>query len=242
MRKKNNRVLVVDDQPGIRLTLKGVLRRKGYEVEEATTGEDAIKTVKKQDFDVVFMDNKMAGISGIDAMIEIKRIRPQTHVIMMTAYAVEEDVKKAIHEGAHSVVYKPFDMDKLLGIMKECLENRFLVLIVDDRVEDRVFVKTILKDQNIEVLEARNGLEGLQHLRERSVKVVCLDVRMPGMNGIAALKEIKELRPDVKPILISGFDTKEWIEQAKANGAVACLKKPVSQETLLAAIKKCLSK
>src|SRR5271169_3029211 len=138
-------ILVVDDQSGIRMTLKGILGKRGYKVAIAESGEQAVAAVRKEHFHLILMDIKMPGISGVDAFIQIKEISPDTTVILMTAYAMEAEIRRAIHEGAYTVIYKPFDMEKVLALIGECMEDKTLVMVVDDRVEDRNLIRAVLE-------------------------------------------------------------------------------------------------
>jgi two-component system response regulator HydG len=117
---KNN-VLVVDDVKSIRLTLGGILGDEGYNVVLAEDGYQAIDAAKETPFDLVFMDIKMPGINGVQTFREIKKINPEAVVIMMTAYSVEDLIKEALEEGAYAVVYKPFDIEKIVSIIDSTL-------------------------------------------------------------------------------------------------------------------------
>ena len=114
-------VLVVDDLKSIRLTLGGILEDEGYNVVLAEDGYQAIEMAKQTTFDLIFMDIKMPGINGVQTFREIKRINPEAVVIMMTAYSVEDLVREAVEEGAYAVVYKPFDIEKIVGIIESAL-------------------------------------------------------------------------------------------------------------------------
>ena len=114
-------VLVVDDLKSIRLTLGGILEDEGYNVVLAEDGYQAIEMAKQTTFDLIFMDIKMPGINGVQTFREIKRINPEAVVIMMTAYSVEDLVREAVEEGAYAVVYKPFDIEKIVGIIEFAL-------------------------------------------------------------------------------------------------------------------------
>jgi len=117
---KNN-VLVVDDVKSIRLTLGGILGDEGYNVVLAEDGYQAIDAAKETPFDLVFMDIKMPGINGVQTFREIKKITPRAVVVMMTAYSVEDLIKEALEEGAYAVVYKPFDIEKIVNIIDSAL-------------------------------------------------------------------------------------------------------------------------
>jgi DNA-binding NtrC family response regulator len=119
-RVKTN-ILVVDDLKSIRQTLSGMLGDEGYNVVLAEDGYQAIEIAKQIPFDFVFMDIKMPGINGVQTFREIKKISPQAVVIMMTAYSVEDLVREALGEGAYGVVYKPFDIEKIVNIIDSAL-------------------------------------------------------------------------------------------------------------------------
>jgi DNA-binding NtrC family response regulator len=116
-------ILVVDDLKSIRLTLGGILEDEGYNVVLAENGYQAIEAAKQTSFGLVFMDIKMPGINGVQTFREIKKINPKAAVIMMTASSVEELIKEALDEGAYAVVYKPFDVEKIVSITKSALSR-----------------------------------------------------------------------------------------------------------------------
>ena len=114
-------ILVVDDLRSIRLNLGGILEDEGHNVVTVGNGYQAIEAVKKTHFDVVFMDIKMPGINGVQTFREIKKIDPKAAVIMMTAYSVEDLVREALEEGAYAILYKPFDIDRIIALIEDLL-------------------------------------------------------------------------------------------------------------------------
>jgi two-component system, response regulator, stage 0 sporulation protein F len=107
------KVLVVDDQPGIRRLLLEVFTDEGYEVSVATNGNEALEKATEVKPAVILMDMKMPGMDGIDALKELKELGLAERVIMMTAYGELELVTKAKELGAFAYVTKPFDIIKL---------------------------------------------------------------------------------------------------------------------------------
>jgi DNA-binding NtrC family response regulator len=114
-------ILVVDDLKSIRLTLGGILEDEGYNVVLAENGYQAIEAAKQIPFALIFIDIKMPGINGVQTFREIKKINLQAVVIMMTAYSVEDLVTEALEEGAYAVVYKPFDIEKIVSIIESAI-------------------------------------------------------------------------------------------------------------------------
>lgn len=235
------KVMVVDDQLGMRATLGGILKRKGYEVTMAEDGYKAIEEVKKDFYRIIFMDIKMPGINGVETFIQIKSLSPQTTVIMMTAFAMEELIKKAIQEGAYSVLYKPLDMEKVFSIVETCLESKTLILMVDDQLEHRATLKGILERKGYSVVEAHNGYECLEQVKERKFNVIILDIKLPGMDGVETLKQVKAIRPDVSVLMVTGYSVQNLVEDAMQSGAYACLHKPFDVEKIMNTISGCLS-
>lgn len=231
-------ILVVDDQPGVRLTLKGILERKGYPVSVAEDGLQAIELVKKNSYRVIFMDIKMPGLSGVETFLQIKEYAPHTTVIMMTAFAMEEEIKTAIREGAYAVLHKPLDIDRILLLLAECIENKTLVLLVDDQMEDRELLKISLEKKGYKVAAVENSDQCIRELQERRYQIVLMDYRMPGVDGIETLKQVKKVRPDAVVIMMSAYTSEQLVERALEEGSIAFIQKPLDVKQLMLAIDK----
>jgi len=112
------RVLIVDDDILFLKSLARILKLRSCDTATAEDGFKAIEKVREKRFDYILMDIVMQGMNGVETYKEIKGISPQAKVIMMTAYSVEDLVREALDEGAYGVVYKPPDIDKILGLLK----------------------------------------------------------------------------------------------------------------------------
>jgi len=111
-------ILIVDDDAGMSRSLSMILRHKGYDAATAEGGVEAIEKVKEKHYDFVLMDVKMPEMDGVEAQRGIRKIRPESTVIMMTAFSVDEMVQQALREGARHVMFKPFDADNLVGLLR----------------------------------------------------------------------------------------------------------------------------
>ena len=120
-------ILVVDDQIGMLETFTDILEDRDYKVVTADDGFTAIKKVKEQSFDLIFMDIKMPGLNGVQTFRELKKIDPKITVIMMTAYSVEDLIEEAVEEGAYAVIYKPFNMDRVIQTIERVLKNNLIL-------------------------------------------------------------------------------------------------------------------
>ncbi len=116
------RVLVVDDEPQIRRVLRSTLAARGYEVQDAPTGEDALESLRHSRFDLVLLDVNMPGMGGLLACREI-RAGSAAAIIMLTVSDSEEDKVAALDAGADDYVTKPFGMPELLARIRAALRR-----------------------------------------------------------------------------------------------------------------------
>lgn len=107
------KVLIVDDQNGIRVLLMEVFSNEGYETFQAGNGKLALEIVRRESPDLVLLDMKIPGMDGLDILKHIKQIDASIKVIMMTAYGELDMIKEATDLGALTHFTKPFDIDDL---------------------------------------------------------------------------------------------------------------------------------
>ena len=120
------RVLIVDDEPMIRRLLNLKLSRQGYHCEEASTSYQALEKLKTYPADLIMLDMKMPGKSGMELLSEIKPNYPNTAVIMATAVAEANLAIQCMRLGADDYITKPFNLDEVKLIVEKTLEKRML--------------------------------------------------------------------------------------------------------------------
>jgi two-component system response regulator PilR (NtrC family) len=120
------RVLVVDDERGMRDFLEIFFRRDGMEVTTATSLAEARALLEADDFDLVMTDVQMPGGSGIELLRSVKEAAPETVVIVMTAFATTETAIEAMKEGAYDYLTKPFKIDEVRLVVSKALEKKLL--------------------------------------------------------------------------------------------------------------------
>jgi DNA-binding NtrC family response regulator len=122
------RILIVEDERAIQIALTGLLRREGYEVDVAGTGELAVEKLQDGAFDLVLTDLALGrGLSGMDVLRTAKKLRSETVVVMITAHGSEKIAVEAMKSGAHDYVPKPFDNDEIRLVVQRALEQTRLV-------------------------------------------------------------------------------------------------------------------
>ncbi|HEY5615801.1 MAG TPA: response regulator [Bacteroidota bacterium] len=118
-----NRILVVDDEEALRTVLGSELEDEGYVVQMAGDGDEAIKILEKNAFDLILLDIKMPTVDGFEVLKFIKQTHPLSKVIMLTGFA---DLKNAIESkklGAEDFVSKPYDLVDLLTTVERVLSG-----------------------------------------------------------------------------------------------------------------------
>ncbi len=118
----SSRILLIEDEPGIQLAMRGLLRREGYEVLVMSTGHDAIKAIESESFDVILTDLSLPdGVSGLDVARSAKDICPATPIILITAYGSERIEGEARKAGVWDYVPKPFDNQVVRDVVHRAL-------------------------------------------------------------------------------------------------------------------------
>lgn len=140
----NERILVVDDENIIRESLSFVLKKEGYEVEEAENGKAAYDKILKESFDLVVTDLEMPEMKGIQLLEEIKKLDMHTVVVVITAYGSLDTAIAALRSGASDYILKPIEFDEMLIKINRLLEMKNLLL------ENRVLRKEIQREYDFE--------------------------------------------------------------------------------------------
>jgi len=118
-----SKILIIEDEGSQRMLLREFLEERGYTVDEAETGEEGIKKVKKKAFDVVLIDIRLPDISGIEVLKEIRKINLEIKAIMITAFQDVKLVVESLKNGAFNYLVKPINLEELLINIRKAQEN-----------------------------------------------------------------------------------------------------------------------
>ena len=125
------RVLLIDDDPGVRESTARMLRAAGYTVQTVATGEEGFERAKDDGFDVILSDMRMPGLSGIDVLRKLRDVRVDASFIVMTGFGTVDSAVEAMKLGAVDFVQKPFFRDELLMRVRSAADRRLLARQVD---------------------------------------------------------------------------------------------------------------
>jgi two-component system KDP operon response regulator KdpE len=118
-----SRVLLVDDEPSVRRALHATLSTLGFDIEEASGGEQALSFVRTERYDAVLLDINMPGMGGIEACRAIRRLFPRLPIVMLTVRDNEDDKIEALDAGADDYVTKPFHVGELMARVRAAVRR-----------------------------------------------------------------------------------------------------------------------
>jgi DNA-binding response OmpR family regulator len=239
------RVLIVDDDLRLREQLYDALSGKGHAVATAGTGEQALEMLKAQRPDLVLLDVSLPKLSGPQTAHRIRAFDTAVPIVLWHAPkddpVAQEEVKSL---DIADVLSKDTALPKVLERLevalaqgrrqpglpsKGALAGR--LLIVDDDPQVQSLLKTFFQSKGLRVMVVGSGEEALKAIAERPV-LVLLDVNMPGMDGVMALKKIKAQDPKLPVVVMSGGGEEAMARAALGHGAYDYISKPFNLEYL----------
>src|SRR3989337_1180877 len=119
-----NKILIVDDEKLMRVSLEDKLTKEGYSVNSLSNAVEGVKLLQSTNFDALITDLRLPKMDGIDFLREIKKASPDTVVIIMTAYGSIENAVTAMKEGAYDYVTKPFSLEELTIKLQKALKHK----------------------------------------------------------------------------------------------------------------------
>jgi len=134
------RVLIIDDEPLMRMSISDALKEDGYEVMSTASGREGVQLAKDGSFDVVITDLRLPDLDGIEVLKSCKKASPETMVVLITAYGAVETAVEAMKYGAYDYVTKPFRMEELLLMIRRMVRLRDLEqenILLKEQVEGR---------------------------------------------------------------------------------------------------------
>lgn len=232
----NKKILICDDQELVREVLSSYLKTNGFQVSVALNGLQCLEQISKQQFDVIILDMNMPDIDGCSIVNKVKEKLSHSQVILISGQASDEALKN-LGFPSYSFFKKPFSLHSILYHLRGlAFKEVSKILVVDDQDFLREMLSEYLKKQGFEIVQAKNGQEAVELVREQTFDGIFMDVRMPKVSGVAALKQMQEAGIKTPVILMSGFGDVTSLEDARALGAVNFLPKPFKLEAASVAL------
>ena len=228
------KVLIVDDNRDLGEGLKAVLEDEDYDVTLALTGEKAVSLSRDQEFDLTVMDLQLPGINGIDAIMEIKSMRPDARVIIMSGYRIEQLLAEVVDNGKIYVLRNPSTANQVLAAMGD-FSSSDIVLIVSDNPNTVSDLEVFLKASNYQVLVAHSEHEALSRVQTGQTEILILDLQLPVLKGLEVYMELQNQDRALPTVIVTGYAPSESgaVDVLHSLSVTGCLFKPFKPEQLI---------
>ncbi len=241
------RILVVDDDTQVRELLEQALSKAGYTVRLASSAEEALKIVARENFGVMIIDLGLEPMNGFELCEVIRKKYSDQIIFALSGYAQLFGSHEILEAGFNDYFAKPIELQTLYEAVNESFRKLAeqaakqpieRIMIVDDDSQFRRILRQMLEHEGYMVTEAGNGEEGLKRFSKARVDLVITDIIMPGKEGLETMLEIMEMDPRVKFIVVSGsrwYGAEAEFDVARSLGA-RTLKKPFKLKEILSLI------
>ena len=240
--KGEPKVLVVDDDDRIRSLLLDTLAALGYHALGAKNGEEALTLLETEKLDLVITDVRMPKLNGLSLLKNIKNLNPLLPVLIITGYNFTYTKDQAMEGGADGFLAKPFRIGKIEELMRKALGIKETtrdrpyrlkkILVVDDDDQLRNMLLEVLSSLDYFPIGVEDGEQALDQLQIQDFDLVVSDIRMPKMDGLTLLKNIKQMAPGLPVVMITGFPSTCPVQKAMQEGADGYLAKPFRIERI----------
>jgi two-component system, NtrC family, response regulator HydG len=227
-------ILIADDDTDNAQSLAELFEMEGHRPLAVHSGDEAINAYVRQNFDLAFMDVMMPGKNGVESFIEIRRLKPEARVIMMTGYSVEQLLNQAIANGALGVLSKPADPSRILSLLDE-VGPHGVVVAPGSHVE---------RGRNLQTYLTRAGRQ-CRILREPGTKlsdapidadsIVILDFKRPLIDGMSVCADLRKSGCHSQTIILAedGEQADESADFLRDVRVTGILNKPFDIEMLI---------
>jgi PAS domain S-box-containing protein len=234
-------ILVVEDEPDIADLLRRYLERAGYQTSVAHNAADALRLARAEQPDLITLDVQLPDGDGF-GVLEALRADPRTRELLVMMLSIMPDEGQGKLLGAVDYLNKPVNERQLLERVRTLLadEQASLVLLADDDKDVRELLAGHLRRAGHRVMEAADGAEALRLAWSSAPRLALLDVKMPVMDGLAALRALREM-PDTRSLPVIMMTASPGVVDGSRSaieelGATLLIQKPFTAEELAAAI------
>ncbi|MCC7431213.1 response regulator [bacterium] len=244
------RILLAEDNIDNQNLAKKVLQKSGYQIDVAENGKIAFEAVQRFHYDLVLMDIQMPMLGGFEATKLIRNWEKTNHreripIIALTAHALSGYKEKCLENGMDDYVVKPLKKTVLIETIQNWIDERPLILAVDDSEDNRnLLLNYFKKAVTYKLILAVNGEEALKILLQRNVSLVLIDMEMPIMNGYDTVREIRKLNngKTIPVIAMTSHNGLGEIRKCIDAGCSDYIGKPLRKDSLLEIVAKNMEK
>jgi DNA-binding NtrC family response regulator len=257
------KILIVDDDPGVRKYLEEVMELMGHSVVSFQNGYDAIDHLREHEASLAYIDVTLPGIDGFQTLKKLREIDPKLSGVIISGDKVDELADPPVKDGVYISLKKPFDVEQIEEINKAyenirgplefIYENPYgldteklaqaKILVADDEKEILNVILTVLEDEQFCCLDtALDGDEATLKFDKDQHDLIITDIMMPKKNGIDLLRHVKAVSPNSQVIIITANADKDSAITAVKLGAYDYIEKPLDLYVLSRIVKRAIEK
>jgi len=229
------KILVADDDEGVRAGLVTNLELNGYTVAEARDGAEAIALIGANIYDLIVSDLLMPGATGVELLAAVRQRGLDTPFILISAFISEGLVTRALGDGLFAMLHKPFTMNRISEVVTRALRQNF-VLIVDATRANVSSLADVLRSVGMRVEIREDGPGAVEFARGNVVDVCVLDLATQPLSGLEVCEQLQLVNDRMDIVAITGPDADDRVCGIARRGVVTCLRKPFDLHELLNAI------
>lgn len=226
------RVLLVDDEGSLLLTLAANLELEGFDVALAMSGEAALEILAREAFDLVLTDIRMPGMNGVELFHRVRALRPEMPVVLMTAFALEELVDSALSRGAFTVLPKPFSIEQVTATISHAA-RRPLVLVVDSDEAQATAEELGRAGVPARATSGRDDEEEVLAEVTSGRIDICVVPLVPEREDVSALLDrLLAVEPALTFVAVGARSAPAFAQRMAALRAFACVRRPLDAAVL----------
>ena len=214
MKKEKITILLVDDNEKFLNSMAERAKIRKYNVLKATNGEQAIEIASKQTIHIAVVDQQMPGMEGLVVITKLKAIAPDIKTLLLTGHG-DEKLKEAT-QALNSAYFDKEDIPGFWDFLANLALGEINILLVDDNPKFLKILADRIKLKGHEPLTALNGREALEIIKSNRIHIAIVDQRMPDMDGLVLITQLKKIDPSIKTMLLTGHGDDKLKEATEA--------------------------
>ena len=231
-------ILVVDDDHDLASGIADMLEAEGHHAALAGSAEAALEVARERPFDMIFLDIKLPGMNGIDALRELRKTQGRARVVLMTGYRIDNLLAVAVKTGGLAVLTRPATAPRVLEHLRDVGPGGIVLLLAEDgslgaRLEES------LTGQGLKARLARTGEAAAENAVIAGLDVLILDLQRPISRILEVYLALQDLGPPVTVVMIASplENGKPIVNPLRSISVTGCLFKPFDPADLLQAVR-----
>ena len=239
-------ILYAEDNPQNQELVSTFVSQTGATIDVVGNGQKALALAQAKQFDLIFTDIRMPTLDGVEFTRTLLTVKPHLPIVAITAAATEHELEEFIAAGFKRILRKPIDRKMLYEVMAEYLPVRnangtkeseekskpLRVLLAEDNIENQALIKIYLKRAGTATIIANDGVEALQIVGREEIDLVLMDMQMPHMDGLTAVRYLRGKGFDKPIYALTANETAEAIQACIDAGCDGHLSKPLDTAQL----------